>query len=79
MRFYLAGPMRGVKGFNVPMFKRAEDKLASWGHIVFNPAAKECEKEATKGQDSLDFRRRVFDLDTHWICNQADAIALLPG
>lgn len=82
MKVYLAGPMRGIKDFNRPLFKRAERLLTKQGYTVFNPAAKGIERRLAKApdlQESLDFRRKVFALDCAWICRHADAVALLPG
>lgn len=82
MRIYLAGPMRGYDNFNFAAFHYAAKKLREEGHHVFSPAEKG--EEALLGvdptlQESLDFRRKVFKIDTLFICDEADQIALLPG
>lgn len=76
MKVYLAGPIRGNPDF-VALFKKHEQMLNRLGgYEIFNPAEKEAE---TGGDETLEFRRKVFALDTAWICNEADAIALIPG
>lgn len=70
MRIYLAGPMRGHEGLNFPAFFEAAEKLRIQGHVVFNPAE----------NSSVDADiRTCLAIDTAWICNSAEAIALLPG
>ena len=82
MKVYLAGPIRGKPQFNFPAFKKAAAALRADGHEVFSPAEKGEEIALLKNpslQDNQDFRRRAFKLDTAWICENAEAIALLPG
>lgn len=66
MKIYLSGPMRGYPNLNKEMF----DHYASTLHDaeVFNPAM--------NGEMSL---RHAFAIDAAWICNVADAIAMIPG
>ena len=77
-KLYLAGPMRGLPEFNFPAFHAAAAELRAAGYEVFSPAEKGLEKHAEANQDSLKFRRAVFKLDTAWICEHADGVALLP-
>lgn len=92
MKFYLAGPMRGIPEFNFPAFRVAAAKLRSEGHEVFNPAERDTERHGTdisKGNASGSIDEAVknhgFSLrvalgeDLDWICEHADGIALLPG
>jgi hypothetical protein len=90
MKVYLAGPMRGIKNFNVEAFNEAAARLRAEGHIVFNPPEKDIEMfgaDALKSETGsiTDVAHTGFDhraamkADTAWICDHADAIALLPG
>lgn len=92
LKIYLAGPMRGHPEFNFPAFHRAAAKLRSEGFDVFNPAEND---EKTIGADfSKDYPtgdedvlakntgftiRHALWADLRFLCQQADAIALLPG
>jgi hypothetical protein len=79
MKLYLAGGMRGYHEFNFPAFHAAAARLRARGYEVFSPAEKGMEAHAEAQQESLAFRRAVFKLDTEWICEHADGIALLPN
>lgn len=95
MKIYLAGPMRGYKDFNFPAFMEAAAKLRAEGHKVFNPAERDIKaygsrKLQTKNGDEHEVAKRLnmsgkelarecFEVDTKWICRNADCIALLPG
>lgn len=91
MRVYLAGPMTGIPHFNYPAFDAAAALLRTDGHIVFNPA--EHDRTVHGGKDisnptgdaeqaAREFgfdRRAALKADLTWICDNAQAIALLPG
>lgn len=92
MRVYLAGAMRGIPYFNFPAFNKAAAELRAQGHYVFNPAEADIERVGV--DPSLDnptgdvdlaqalhglSRRECLAEDTQWICQHAEAIALLPG
>jgi hypothetical protein len=90
MRIYIAGPMRGYPFFNFPAFHSAAAHLRAQGHVVFNPAERDEEvhgKEVSNSPNGClaDVAHTGFDhrgamkADTAWICDHADAIALLPG
>jgi hypothetical protein len=92
MKIYIAGPMRSVPFFNFPAFYAAADKLRAEGHHVFNPAEKDNEcygtdisKGNANGDEAIAVKEHGFNLrealghDLHFICTEADAIALLPG
>jgi hypothetical protein len=87
---YLAGPMRGHKDQNVPVFHEATKKLRAAGFIVFNPAERD---EAVYGKgilssdtgDPKEAEKKGFSLrealaaDMEWICLTATMICMLPG
>jgi len=87
-RIYIAGKMRQIKDFNFPAFHAAAAKLRAEGHVVFNPAE---EDELKYGEGFAKSERGdladipQFDLrkalmaDLAYICEQATAIAALPG
>jgi hypothetical protein len=91
MRIYLAGPMRHIEEFNFPTFNTATAMLREKGHEVFSPAERDVArhggKDITKGTtgDLKELDKHGFDIrvalceDTTWICQHAEAIALLPG
>lgn len=93
MNFYVAGPMTGIPEFNFPAFNAATAKLRAEGHTVFNPAERDILRhggiDISKGNASgsqeqaakeygFSLRDALAD-DTWWICQEADAIAMLPG
>jgi hypothetical protein len=89
MRVYLAGPMTGIPYFNYPAFHAAASELRATGHEVFNPAEHDTAMfgkdisnpagcaETAAAEHGFD-RRAVLKADLAWICDNADAIALLP-
>ena len=90
MKVYLAGPMTGIPHFNYPAFNSAAAWLRSEGHQVFNPAEHDTETfgkdisnpdgcaETAAKEHGFD-RRAALKADLSWICDNAEAIALLPG
>lgn len=70
MRIYLAGGMRGIPDLNFPAFHAAAQKLRLEGFEVFNPAAANLEGMPIG---------KILAYELTWICEQAEAIALLPG
>lgn len=86
-RYYLCGPMRGIKAFNFGEFHRVSDMLRQLGHEVFSPA----ERDLAIGFDPTnmdgfeDLAEHGFSLrdalgaDTAWICREADAVVVLDG
>ena len=62
--------MRGKPDLNRAAFNEAADKLRRQGYEVFNPAAANMERWDI---------RKIFAYELTWICEQADAIAMLPG
>jgi hypothetical protein len=90
MRIYLAGPMTGIPHFNYPAFNAAAARLRAQGHLVFNPAEHDIEmfgKDISNPSGSAEQatadhgfdRRAALKADLSWICDNAEAIALLPG
>lgn len=91
-KVYLAGPMSGIAEFNFPAFHAGAKKLREQGYIVFNPAeadeerhGKEFASSFSKKGDVKEAEANGFSLrdalaaDTHFICKEANAIAMLPG
>ena len=90
MKIYLAGPMRGIPQFNYPAFHEGAAKLRAAGHEVFSPAEYDLKKHGkdisnatgdaaqATSEHGFNLRDALRD-DLIWICEQADAVALLPG
>ena len=71
---YLSGPMFGYPQFNYPLFNAVADQLRRAGHRVYNPA----EFGADRPYDGFPIRQ-AFAAYSKFICEEADAIVLLPG
>lgn len=69
MKIYLAGPMRGYPDSNFPAFHEEAARLRAKGHEVFNPAE----------WSQSDNIRVLMKMDLDWICDHAEAVALMPG
>lgn len=69
MRVYLAGPIAGRPHY-ADTFAKAADKLRMEGYTVFNPAAANQEGRPL---------RKIMAYLLAWLCEEADAIAMLPG
>lgn len=91
MKFYVAGPMSGIKSFNYPLFDRVSAALKEAGHETFNPAEMDDAKtraEAMASKDGIlvggacngdtwgDFLARDLKLIAD---SEINAICLLPG
>lgn len=92
MKIYLAGPMRGIPHFNFPAFRAGAQLLRGQGHEVFSPAERDNEHHGTDisagnltGSEEQAVQAHGFSLrdalaaDLEYICQHAEAIALLPG
>jgi len=79
MRVYIAGPMRGLPGWNFPAFDAAEERWRASGHTAFSPAQVDrALKYGPEQGESPDHLRHVINVDITCIM-AADALALLPG
>ena len=90
MRIYLAGPMSNIPYFNYPAFDAEAKRLRDLGHEVFNPAEHDIAShgadisnptgsEAQAVEEYGFDRRAALKAGLAWICDNADAIVLLPG
>lgn len=72
MKIYLGGPMGGIEELNFPLFNTVARWLRyyDYGTHVFNPA----ETEHTEAE-----RRKGFAENCKFICEEADALVMLPG
>lgn len=72
LRIYLSGPMSGYPNGNYPLFNIVSAMLRRAGHTVYNPAEFQ--------HDEPEFPlRRAFAAYAKFICEEADAIVLLPS
>jgi hypothetical protein len=83
---YIAGPMSGFPDLNHNLFNETADAFEDGGWEVFNPAEIDVEtygstEETVKAMeaDKEGFLRSALAADLQWICEEADAIAMLPG
>lgn len=74
MRIYLAGKMSGIEDRNHPAFDKYAAMLRSQGHEVYSPA-----ELGEKDYFSDRPERDALAQELWWICQQAEAIALIPG
>lgn len=74
MHIYLSGPMKGYPDSNYPAFHSAASVLRRDGHYVYNPA--EFQHEGPHETFPI---RKAFAAYCKFICEEADAIVLLPG
>src|SRR5262245_32796093 len=77
--FHAAAKLLRNRGWEV--FSPAENDLEVFGRDPSKGNTTGDEKQFAKemGVSDLELRRRCFAVDTKWICEHADAIALLPG
>lgn len=87
-KIYLAGPMRGIKDFNFPLFHATAAELRKQGHEVFNPAEHDenvygvgFNKSENGFFGDIPFFniRSALLFDLMELIQNCDTIALLPG
>jgi hypothetical protein len=90
---YIAGPMSGIRQFNVPMFHRAAAAIrrAHPGHVIINPASLDTptmQKYALESSDgdlkdleeiTRETWGQVLGRDVTLVADHIDEIALMPG
>jgi hypothetical protein len=74
MKIYLSGPMKGYENSNYPLFIKVANELREQGNIVYNPAEFKYD-----GPHEIFPLRKAFAEYSKFICEEADAIVLLPG
>lgn len=85
MNVYEAGGMRGRDPKVVELlFRQGASKLRRQGHTVFSPFEHDLDAGFSyEGNEPVtadqSFLRQALAADTKWICESADAVALLPG
>lgn len=79
-KLYIAGPMRGLPGFNLPAFDKAEKSWTEHGYLVFSPAALiRATPYSITGADT-DLQRRIHVIQQDLGClYHCEALAILPG
>lgn len=79
MKIYIAGPMRGLPGYNLDAF----DEMATWlrakGYEVFNPADYWPRDEHGPLQHTQSGSRDAMSTELSWIAQNADAVYMLQG
>lgn len=92
IKFFIAGPMRGVPRFNFPLFFTVEEVLSLYyppGTPIFNPARVDVDtwgwhpfhSNVTGDVEALeiDFKaREVMARNLAWLCAEATCIWMLP-
>jgi hypothetical protein len=84
--------MRGYPEFNFPAFHSTATHLRSQGYDVFSPAERDIERHGAdigkgnmNGDEHVAAAQHGFSLrealrdDTHYICMEAEGIAMMPG
>jgi hypothetical protein len=78
--------MSHIPDYNFPAFDAAAAELESRGHTVFNPAQNDRDNGFDfTGLEGHEAKELGFDIraalkqDLSWICDHAEALALLPG
>ena len=89
MKWYLAGPMSGIKQFNIPAFDEATEKLRSHGYDITSPAELDSPEVRAAGLASATGDHRDVDAIETWgdmlardvkiIADEMDGIIFLPG
>jgi hypothetical protein len=83
---YIAGPMTGYPNLNHELFNDTAEAFEDGGWEVFNPAEADLaeygsveETEKAMTEDNQAVMRNLLSTDLAWICERANAIAMLPG
>tara|TARA_Y100000034_G_scaffold77797_1_gene93527 strand:+ start:716 stop:1126 length:411 start_codon:yes stop_codon:yes gene_type:complete len=84
---YIAGPMRGIEGFNFPAFDRQAKVLREQGWVVINPAeidrelgspsSDPMEYDPVTNYEDHEFMRVALKRDTSVICDDCTAMYMM--
>jgi len=89
-KIYVAGPMRGVPQFNVPLFHFASKMLRDRGHFVVSPAEADAPEIQAMALASLDgvftpemktheTMGEILGRDVRLVIDEIDTVVFLPG
>src|SRR5271165_5763124 len=87
IRYYLAGPMSGIKSYNFPAFIEASETLRTKGYTIISPAElydEETRERCLKSIDGNDYTEHntwgdCLSRDVKIVSDGIDGVVFLPG